>query len=205
MPTPSDAISTYIHAKDGNRPYLMRRAFAETVALEMVVKTDAISFPAAAKGLDAITGILVHRFARDFENVYTFCLTSPAPSDIRWFSCGWLVGMSSREGGAIRVGCGRYDWFFQSGDRGLVDKLKIIIERMQVLPPDHLDPVMSWRSPTCPIRGVRPPQRPGACRSFQSLWRSRITSIAIPRKPAPAMRRQPAAPALPDPANFTAL
>ncbi len=155
MPTPSDAISTYIHAKDGNRPYLMRRAFAETVALEMVVKTDAISFPASAKGLDAITRILVHRFAREFENVYTFCLASPAPPDVRRFSCDWLVGMSSREGGVIRVGCGRYDWFFESISQGLVEKLKINIERMQVLPPEHLDPVMSWLAdlpyPWCPV------------------------------------------------------
>lgn len=83
MPTPSDAISTYIHAKDGNRPYSLRRAFAETVALEMNVKTEAISFPASAESLDSITNLLVHRFAREFENVYTFCLASPAGPELR--------------------------------------------------------------------------------------------------------------------------
>jgi len=123
MPSPSDAISAYIHAKDGNRPYLLRWAFAETVALEMVVKTDAISFPASAKGLDSITPILVHRFARDFENVYSFCLASPPEPDLRQFSCDWLVGMSSKGSGEIRVGCGRYDWFFQTSGQCLVDKL----------------------------------------------------------------------------------
>ena len=64
MPTPSDAISAYIHAKDGNRPFSLRRTLAETIALEMVVKTDAITFPASARGLDSVTRILVHRFAR---------------------------------------------------------------------------------------------------------------------------------------------
>jgi hypothetical protein len=146
MPSPSDAISAYIHAKDGNRPYLLRWAFAETVALEMVVKTDAISFPASAKGLDSITPILVHRFARDFENVYSFCLASPPEPDLRQFSCDWLVGMSSKGSGEIRVGCGRYDWFFQTSGQCLVDKLIITIERMQVFPPDCLGPVMTWLS-----------------------------------------------------------
>ena len=74
MPTPAQVIGTYIHAKDGNRPCLMPRAFVDDVALEMVVKTDAISFPASASGLDAITDVLIRRFVQDYENVYTFCL-----------------------------------------------------------------------------------------------------------------------------------
>jgi hypothetical protein len=54
MITASDAVSTYILAKDGNRPFLMRRAFANDAELEMIVKTDAISFPNSAKGLSAL-------------------------------------------------------------------------------------------------------------------------------------------------------
>lgn len=158
MPSPADAIRTYIHAKDGNRPYSLRRAFAETVALEMVVKTDAIAFPASATGLDSVTRILIHSFARDFENVYTFCLTLPPKLDLPRFSCDWLVGMSSKDSGDIRVGCGRYDWFFQASGARLVEKLVIAIERMRVLPPDALDPVMSWLSdlpyPWCPPRSA---------------------------------------------------
>lgn len=57
MPSPFEAISTYFHAKDGNRPFLMRRAFAEDVQLEMVVNTEAISFPSSAKGLGAIEAL----------------------------------------------------------------------------------------------------------------------------------------------------
>ena len=167
MPTPADAISTYLHAKDGNRPFSMRRAFTATAALEMIVKTDAIAFPATAQGLDAITGILVHRFAREFENIYSFCLASPPKPDLRQFSCDWLVGMSSRDGGAVRVGCGRYDWYFQPDAGGLVERLRITIERMQVFSSDSLIPIMDWLA-DLPYPWCRPgdalaamPQLPG--------------------------------------------
>ena len=66
MSTPSDAVSTYILAKDGNRPFLMRPVFAEDAELEMVVKTDAISFPSSAKGVSAIEDILDAMSGRPF-------------------------------------------------------------------------------------------------------------------------------------------
>jgi hypothetical protein len=47
----AEAISTYILAKDSNRPQLMKDAFAEDCELEMIVKPDAISFPGSAKGV----------------------------------------------------------------------------------------------------------------------------------------------------------
>ena len=87
----------------------MRWAFAKAATLEMIVKTEAIAFPPSVKGLDSITDILVRRFAREFENVYSFCLAPPAARDERQFSCDWLVGMSAKEDGSVRVGCGRYD------------------------------------------------------------------------------------------------
>lgn len=93
----------------GNRPFLLRHAFAEDVELGMIVKTNAVSFPNTAKGLSAIEEILCRRFANDFENVYTFCLTRPTDANRRHFPCHWLVGMSAKNGGVIRVGCGRYD------------------------------------------------------------------------------------------------
>ena len=89
MPTPAKAISTYIHAKDGNRPYSMRLAFAKAATLEMIVKTEAIAFPPSAKGLDSITDILVRRFAREFENVYRGC----APGN----DTPWVQGLRQRQ------------------------------------------------------------------------------------------------------------
>jgi hypothetical protein len=146
MTTPSDAVSTYILAKDGNRPFLMKRAFADDAELEMVVRTDAISFPGSAKGLSAIEDILIRRFGIDYENVYTFCLSRPSRADRHHFACHWLVGMSARNGGQVRVGCGRYDWHFASDDSCLVEKLVITIDVMKVFPAIELAVTMNWLS-----------------------------------------------------------
>jgi hypothetical protein len=89
MPTPAEAIRTYILAKDGNRPFLMREVFAENAELEVVVKTDAISFPGTAKGLGDLENILVRRFGIESENVYTFCLSEPSGADRVRFQCHW--------------------------------------------------------------------------------------------------------------------
>ena len=146
MSTPSDAVSTYILAKDGNRPFLMRRVFAEDAELEMVVKTDAISFPSSAKGVRAIEDILVRRFCLDSENVYTFCLSQPSEAHRRHFPCHWLVGMSSKNDGQVRIGCGRYDWYFRSNKECHVERLVIAIDVMKILPAADLAASMNWLS-----------------------------------------------------------
>lgn len=140
----ADAISTYILAKDGNRPQLMTRAFAENCELEMAVKTDAISFPSSAKGLAQITEVLVTGFGDQYENVRTFCLSRPSADLLPHFRCDWLVGMSARQGGAVRVGCGHYGWYFAAADDGRVTKLVIDIEVMCVLPVAASEPIMQW-------------------------------------------------------------
>lgn len=154
MSSPIDAVSTYVFAKDGNRPYLMRRVFAEGAELEMVVKTDAISFPDSAKGVDEIEDIVGRRLARDFENLYTFCLSRPSAANRHHFPCHWLVGMAAKNHGPIRVGCGRYDWYFAADGPCLVERLIITIDVMQIFPAIELDAIMSWLSklpyPWCP-------------------------------------------------------
>jgi hypothetical protein len=160
MSSPSDAVSTYIFAKDGNRPFLMRRAFAEDAELETVVKTDAISFPSSAKGVNAIEDILVRRFGLEYENVYTFCLSQPSRADRRHFPCHWLVGMSARNNGQIRIGCGRYDWYFSPEKACRVERLVIAIDVMKVFPATELAATMDWLSslpyPWCtPDQAVR--------------------------------------------------
>lgn len=144
MPSPYDAVTAYFHAKDGNRPFLMRRAFAPDVQLEMVVKTEAISFPSTAQGLAEVEEVLVRRIATDFENVYSFGLARPTEADRLRFSCPWLVAMSARSDGALRVGVGRYDWQFSPDARCLVEKLVITIDVMQVLPAAELDRIIGW-------------------------------------------------------------
>lgn len=143
-PTASDAISTYILAKDRNRPQLMKEAFAEDCKLEMAVKTDAISFPSSANGLEEVTQILVTNFGDQYENVRTFCLSRPDLNYLAHFRCDWLVGMSAKQGGTIRVGCGRYNWHFSSGEDNRVRKLAIDIEVMCVLPVETSEPILRW-------------------------------------------------------------
>ncbi|XVJ70022.1 MAG: hypothetical protein HEQ39_10440 [Rhizobacter sp.] len=141
-----DCITNYIQGKDHNRPHLLRSVFAEDAKLVMLVKTGAISFPPVVNGLDGITDVLVRRFGQTYENVYTFCLASPPSPDASAFSCDWLVGMSGKAEGEVRVGCGRYDWVFSPGPAPLVTRLTITIEEMVVLTPNELPQVMGWLS-----------------------------------------------------------
>lgn len=166
----NDAISTYILAKDRNRPQLMKRAFTGDCELEMVVKTDVISFPSSARGLEQITQVLVTNFGDQYENVRTFCLSRPPSDYLPYFRCDWLVGMSAKQGGAFRVGCGHYSWRFGPDDDGRVKKLVIDIEAMSVLPVETSGPITQWFEalpyPWCshvqayesipPIIGLRP-------------------------------------------------
>ncbi|MBL8705094.1 MAG: hypothetical protein JNM30_09635 [Rhodospirillales bacterium] len=144
MAAAADTIQNYIRAKDENRPHLMARAFAPTAIVEMKVHASAISFPPSASGLDAISDMLVRQFGQTYENIYTFCLAPPPPKKCRNFSCDWLVGMSVKNDGTVRVGCGRYDWAFTLDGSGLVDKLVITIDVMATLDPPQLGLVLAW-------------------------------------------------------------
>jgi uncharacterized protein YhfF len=153
--SPAEAIAAYLRAKDGNRPYLLDAAFAPDVQLRMVVRTDAISFPPASVGREALAETLVRRFNQEYENVHSVCLGAPPPPGAAAFGCRWLVAMSARQDGAVRVGCGSYDWAFAPAD-GRVAALTIRIDAMEILPPDTLQTVMAWAaalpSPWCPER-----------------------------------------------------
>ena len=152
----AEAIVAYIRAKDENKPYLMERAFDQDAALAMVVKSDAISFPPITNGREAITQVLVRDFGRTYENVRTLCLCSPPESNDTHFSCRWLVGMSAKDGGTVRVGCGRYNWSFGTQASILAERLEITIDVMQVLSADNLSAVTGWLFalpyPWCPIQ-----------------------------------------------------
>lgn len=144
MSSPFDAVSTYFLAKDGNRPHLMRQVFTDEAILEMVVKTDAISFPKSAKGLTAIENILARRFADDFENVYSFGLALPTNANRLDFPCHWMVGMSEKNNGPVRVGCGLYNWYFTAGEPCLVNKLIITIDSMQIVSKSYSGDILDW-------------------------------------------------------------
>jgi len=153
---PAEAIAAYLRAKDENRPYLMERAFVPDATLAIVVKSEAIAFPPFTRGRDAITQLLVREFGRTYENVRTLCYGSPPRSTDGRHSCNWLVGMSAKDGGVIRVGVGRYDWTFAAPSPRHAERLDITIDLMQVLAADQLSAVTSWMFalpyPWCPIR-----------------------------------------------------
>ena len=67
--TPEQVLRDYFHAKDENRPHLMRQVFCEEALLRMEVKSEAIAFPAVTRGLPAISEVLVSRFAQDRKSV----------------------------------------------------------------------------------------------------------------------------------------
>lgn len=154
MQTPTDSILAYLHAKDCNRPHRMPQAFAEDASLRMVVRKGGIAFPPLSSGREAISETLVRRFGQTYENIYTFCLAEPPAAQARAFHCAWLVAMSEKDGRAVRVGCGRYDWRFSAAS-GLAQHLEIRIDAMQSLSPDHLADVLDWvtrlPSPWCPL------------------------------------------------------
>src|SRR5262245_1818722 len=136
MQSRAECIRAYLRAKDESRPHLMRSAFAASARLEVKNETDAISFPPVTTGLDAITKVLVRDFASTYENFYTLWLSSaPGGPPAADFRCGWIVGMSEKMTGAVRVGCGSYDWAFQREEPYLVQRLVISIKIMRVLPP----------------------------------------------------------------------
>ncbi len=160
--TPAAAIRAYIQAKDGNRPYLLDAAFSEDATLQMIVHSEAISFPAASVGRQAIAETLVRRFNQTYENIYTLCIGQPPADDANTFACDWLVAMSTKDDGALRLGCGRYDWSFMPADYR-VRALTITIERMDILPPEDLPAVMDWVSalpyPWCDRQPALAPER----------------------------------------------
>lgn len=137
-------IEAYVRGKDEHRPHLAARAFAEDAVLSMTVASSAIAFPPLTQGRDAIVDLLVRDFARTYENVRTLCLADPPSPGCRAFACDWLVGMSVKDDRTVRVGCGRYDWTFESMDGRPATQLAIAIDLMQALSADTIDAVMAW-------------------------------------------------------------
>ncbi|UVH51853.1 hypothetical protein P0D91_04065 [Pseudomonas sp. CBSPBW29] len=137
------AIENYIFGKDGNRPDLLRYAFSPDATLNMEVQTSAILFPPHVQGRKDIADVLVRDFSLHYENVYTFCFGAPPKPETSDHKCKWLVGMTTKTTGELRVGCGAYHWVF-SPKSGLATQLSITIKTMQECPPQYRREVMDW-------------------------------------------------------------
>jgi hypothetical protein len=143
-----DTISRYIRAKDDNKPHLMDSVFTLSADLEMITNTEAIAFPANTHSRDGITQVLVRDFSQRFENVYTFCLTDTIEIAQSVLCCQWLVVMSGREDGELRIGCGNYHWEFEHNTSPLVQRLAISITAMVILPRSFSHALVTWANTT---------------------------------------------------------
>ena len=159
--TPEAVLRGYFHAKDENRPHLLEDVFASDAELVIRNRSANIAFPAFTRGRSAIAEVLVRSFARSYENIYSFHLDRPRV-DVREFACPWLVGLSERSSGDVRVGCGTYEWAFETHAPHMASRLAITIEAMQVLPLAHSQAVFAWlralnypwSSPEAALRGI---------------------------------------------------
>ena len=142
-PAPELVLRGYLHAKDENRPHLLQAVFAEDALLEVRNKASNIEFPAVTHGRDAIADVLVRRFNQTYENITSFYMARP-PAGAVAFACDWLVVMTEKDGGCVRVGCGRYEWALRASAPCLASALRITIEVMQVLPAARFDEVFAW-------------------------------------------------------------
>ena len=142
------AMRSYLTAKDENRPHRLEDCFTGDAVVEMRVDTGAISFPPQLVGREAIAETLCRQFGQTYENVYTFYLGRPEgrlPEGR--FSCDWLVVMSAKSDGSLRVGCGRYDWHFvatANGEEAIAEHLTIGIDAMAVLPRALGKEIRAW-------------------------------------------------------------
>ena len=145
MASKAQAIQNYILAKDGNRPFLLNHAFAEDATLAMELQTQAIAFPSALSGRDAIADVLVRQFNQKFENIYTLCVGDPNEVQKENYRCPWLVVMTGKQDDSLRIGCGVYDWRFRATDNR-VRALTITIDMMETAPATSTTDVMTWVS-----------------------------------------------------------
>ncbi len=159
--TPEAVLRGYFHAKDENRPHLLEDVFASNAELVIRNQSANIAFPAFTQGRSAIAEVLVRSFALSNENVYSFYLGRPLPG-VREFTCPWLVGMSERSSGHVRVGCGTYEWAFEPHAPHMASRLVVTIEAMQVLPLTESARVFAWlralnypwSSPEAALQGI---------------------------------------------------
>lgn len=131
-------IGRYIQGKDAHLPHLFDTVFCDDAVLKMRVLSDSIDFPSEVVGLKDITHTLCLDFNERFENIRTLCFLNTVLRSNNLMNCRWLVGMISKETGALHCGYGEYHWTFEKDYSALsqhqVKKLTIVIDDMVVIP-----------------------------------------------------------------------
>lgn len=144
-PVHDRVLHTYLRAKDENRPFLLAEAFASQARFETTF-ASASDFEqgAPSEGLAAITATF-RELGAMCENIFTVCTTESIEDGSDTLVCKWVVAMSERETGRVRVGWGDYRWRFDTRS-GLATELLVNMQRMVVLDPATADGVLGWIS-----------------------------------------------------------
>lgn len=136
-------LTEYLAAKDEQRPHLMKQVFSDDAVFESRFEFDT-DFPTDGPSvgqkavIDAFRGL-----GAMMENIYTVCTVDSVDDAETTMSCGWLVGMSERATGRVRVAWGDYRWTFDHhGTRAT--ELIVTMKHMAFIEPEQLDAVMVW-------------------------------------------------------------
>lgn len=135
-------ITNYIRAKDENRPWYLTKVFSSDALLDMQVDSDLINFPSHVTGREAIADTLVKKFAQNYGNVFTYVFDDTVVTEDKKLSCMWLVVMTDKVDGSLRVGYGKYIWHFQHNVVDLfASKLCIELISMNQFPQSMIDQI----------------------------------------------------------------
>ena len=177
--TQQDLVLKYICAKDKNRPHLMSEVFTSNASLEMKLQTQNISFPSQTTGLENITEVLVSTFSESYEKVHTFCISDTIKNHEQMLTSDWIVCMSEKSSGDVRIGYGVYDWIFTKDENTKVKHLTIKIEEMFTLEKEYSSIFFDWVGelsyPLCNLETVfKNSPKIEALKSIENYFRKKV-------------------------------
>lgn len=138
-----DALEQYIDGKDNNRPNRLEQLYTGDARLSFQMDTADMAFPPQVSGNREIARILSADFNRKYRQVKTYYLhrDNLVLDGLRIEKQPWLVLMQEIDSGAVRAGCGYYNWQFvdsASGDLQL-ERHQISIHQMLSLPAERAE------------------------------------------------------------------
>jgi len=110
-----DALNRYIDGKDNNRPAVLKALYCSDAVLAFSLDDQSMSFPTRVEGAQEIAKVLSGDFNQRYQRVKTWYLTQPvADGTDQVTEQPWLVMMQEKASGDIRIGCGFYNWRFET-------------------------------------------------------------------------------------------
>lgn len=124
-------VSSYLQAKDEQRPHLFRTVFAHDAVFQSRFTFDTdFADEDEHHGAVAIAEVF-KRLGATCENIYTVCFDDTVVvDDVTAFSCGWAVVMQERQSGRMRLAVGTYDWQVDAA-AAVARRLDVVMTHMQ--------------------------------------------------------------------------